>query len=731
MTPGDADAVSAESEAWAIMGGADSTVQRLRDEFAEAAGLPTAEQEPQPGAVASTAVANMAPKDVTMAVERKPDEIEWRAVTASLCTEVCVTADASGSYMIHRLAAKRAPLETVLAALEAFPEAIHERTAAGNLAYDLAVAAGAQPAVVDKLFIGHLQAMGELTALKDLLEREGGQERGLSEKAQRVLADTAKSRANLCVIDSLGAKKLGLSIMDRRLVCELISGSPTLVRIQAKQAEAAAAAQDGTVVVAVRGAEGPDLSLELALKHQAPGVVVSRLLEEQPDSHGTRSEGHLPLHWAAMHQAPFEVIDRLLSSQPGSAAVVTKADHLPAGAAPVYRDRASAGVSGQHIGGWPPVELRRSLVQGAHTQQHAAWPRAAREEALHEEAAAAAAAPEPPRPPAPEPEPERVSVTFAEGPMGVKWALPRPGEPFRLAFVAAGMSAAAGGLVAGMELREIDGQSIDEMRTQGLDDDAIIATMAKTRPLTLTLQSARPPSVTVAAVSEETTAAPLERHDAVGFPDRKEIWRSPCQHTRRKTRTEGYLPLHLAVSSQAESAVVQALLDQHPAAVREKDPKGNLPLHLAAKNRASGDVVHRLLYAYPDAAWTPTGWQNSYALHLAAEHHAPVEAVRLLVKVFPDAASIPRHGSWLPLHLAAANTPDLAVVQALDEAAPSVVMTENGEGNLPLHLAVEKSAGERTIDYLMSKNPDAWKRYNKFSSRAEAMGVEPLRRPGE
>ena len=706
-----------DDEAWAILGGADSTVQRLRDEFA-AAGL-----EPQAGAAASTAVVIiMAPKDVAAAVERKPDEIEWPAVTASLCTEVCVAADASGSYMLHRLAAKRAPLEAVLAALDAFPEAIHERTPAGNLAYDLAVAAGAQPAVVDKLFIGHLQAMGELTALKDLLEREGGQERGLGDKAQRVLADTAKSRARLCEIDSLGAKKLGLSIVDRRLVCELIAGSPTLLRIQAKQAEAAAAAAaaaEGGELMTVVQADGPELPLELALKHQAPGVVVSRLLEEQPDSHGARSEGHLPLHWAAKHQAPFEVIDRLLSSQPGSAAIKTKAEHLPAGAAPAYRDRASAGVSGQHVGGWPSVEHRRSLVQGEHLQQHGAWPPAAPEESAAPEAA--------PEPPQPEPEPERVSVTFAEGPMGVKLTLPRSsGEPLRLAFIAAGMPAAAGGLAVGMELRDINGQSTDAMRTQG--NDAIIAMMAKTRPLTLTFQSARSPSVAVAAVAGE---APLERHDAVGFPDRKEAWRNPCVHTLRKTRTEGYLPLHLAVSSQAESAVVQALLDEHPEAVREKDPRGNLPLHLAAKNRASGDVVHRLLYMFPDAAMVPTGWQNSYALHLAAENHAPVESVRLLVKVFPDAAAIPRHGNWCPLHLAAANTPDLAVVQSLDEAAPSIVKQENGEGDLPLHLAVEKSAGERTIDFLLSKHPDAWKRYNKFSSRAESMGVEPLRRPGE
>ncbi len=297
--------------------------------------------------------------------------------------------------------------------------------------------------------------------------------------------------------------------------------------------------------------------------------------------------------------------------------------------------------------------------------------------------------------------------------------------PGRLAYVAVGMPAAAGGLAVGMELLELNGQTVESMRRlDSMDNDAIIEKMAHTRPLTLTLR-------TPDNGSSRTTGRRAD--DAVGFPDRKDpsTWRTPCPHAKRKTRTAGYLPLHLAVSSGADSGVVQALLDEHPEAVRERDPRGNFPLHLAAKNRASGDVVHRLLYAYPDAAWTTAGWQNNYPLHLAAEHHAPVEAVELLIRVFPDAAHIPRHAGECPLHLAAANTADLAVVQALDAAAPGVVCQENEAGNMPLHLAVERSAGERTVDFLLSRNPDAWKRYNKFSTRAEMRGEEPLRKPGE
>lgn len=274
---GEEEETQAEAEAWSVLAGGNSTAQRLRDDFAQAAGLP--EPEPEPELAAGTELAVLAPRAVGAAVERTPDEIDWPLVTRSLSAELCTAPDATGSLMLHRLAAKRAPLQTVQAALEAFPEALHERTAAGNLAYDLAVAAGAEPAVVDTLFIGHLQAMGELDELKSVLRDEGG-ERGLSRQAQEVLASAAKSRARLCEIDSDAAKKLGLSIVDRRLLGELISGSRNLRRVQQKQAMAVAP-----------GAARPELPLELALKHRAPGVVVTRLMEEQPAAHGTSVEG--------------------------------------------------------------------------------------------------------------------------------------------------------------------------------------------------------------------------------------------------------------------------------------------------------------------------------------------------------------------------------------------------------------------------------------------------------
>ena len=186
-----------------------------------------------------------------------------------------------------------------------------------------------------------------------------------------------------------------------------------------------------------------------------------------------------------------------------------------------------------------------------------------------------------------------------------------------------------------------------------------------------------------------------------------------------------------AVSNNADGAVVQALLDAPPSAVRELDARGYLPLHLAAQHGACGDVVHRLLFAYHDAAWTACGWRKDLPIHLAAEHQAPTEAVELLLYVYPEGAEVVRHGGECPLHLAAAHKAPLPLVAALFEAAPQLVEVENDAGDLPLHLAVERTAPSAVIDYLLEKYPEAWKRYNKYSTRAEAMGDKKLLLPGE
>lgn len=112
----------------------------------------------------------------------------------------------------------------------------------------------------------------------------------------------------------------------------------------------------------------------------------------------------------------------MLASQPGSAAAKTKGYHYPAGKAAAYRDRAEHGVRGQHIGGWPSVEHRRTLQEGEHLGAFAVWPAVDENasgtiESTNDEGKAPAAP---------------VRLTFTDGPLGVKWTIPPSSEiPFR------------------------------------------------------------------------------------------------------------------------------------------------------------------------------------------------------------------------------------------------------------------------------------------------------------
>lgn len=87
--------------------------------------------------------------------------------------------------------------------------------------------------------------------------------------------------------------------------------------------------------------------------------------------------------------------------------------------------------------------------------------------------------------------------SYALPAMGIRWNVPKGREPLTIVEVAKGMAAAKKGLVEGMELRELNGKSVDEIqfrkRDLSLDVDVILEKMAH-RPLTLKLQTPALPS---------------------------------------------------------------------------------------------------------------------------------------------------------------------------------------------------------------------------------------------
>ena len=60
-------------------------------------------------------------------------------------------------------------------------------------------------------------------------------------------------------------------------------------------------------------------------------------------------------------------------------------------------------------------------------------------------------------------------LELEEGPMGVRWNVPDADKPFQLTEVAESGAAAKGGLQTGMTLLEVNDQTIEDLRAEGLD----------------------------------------------------------------------------------------------------------------------------------------------------------------------------------------------------------------------------------------------------------------------
>eukprot|EP01044_Picomonas_judraskeda_P000960 COSAG03_NODE_49_length_16340_cov_8.317653_6_plen_1844_part_00 len=76
--------------------------------------------------------------------------------------------------------------------------------------------------------------------------------------------------------------------------------------------------------------------------------------------------------------------------------------------------------------------------------------------------------------------------------MGIRWNVPKGREPLTIASVAKGMAAAEKGLFEGMELREVNGRSLDDVEFRNRDlslDTNLVLEKMKARPLALKLQA--------------------------------------------------------------------------------------------------------------------------------------------------------------------------------------------------------------------------------------------------
>jgi ankyrin repeat protein len=174
---------------------------------------------------------------------------------------------------------------------------------------------------------------------------------------------------------------------------------------------------------------------------------------------------------------------------------------------------------------------------------------------------------------------------------------------------------------------------------------------------------------------------------------------------RRRTRAEGWVPLHILAQKRfatEQIARVLMIADLWPHGLRERDAKGWLPLHYAAQDGPL-EVAEHFALCWPLSVRTATSDTKDLPLHVAA-FCADVELVRYLADAFPSALHARNADGQLPLHRCVSRgNPGLDVVRLLGSAFPGALREKDKDGLLPLHHAASKMSLE-AVRYLAGES---------------------------
>lgn len=159
----------------------------------------------------------------------------------------------------------------------------------------------------------------------------------------------------------------------------------------------------------------------------------------------------------------------------------------------------------------------------------------------------------------------------------------------------------------------------------------------------------------------------------------------------------GCLPLHCACSSyRAHLEVIQFLVEQYPAAVRQRDLILQLPLHFAASRR--DNIVGQYMIEQYSAATHEVDAEGNLPLHNACnvEHGRPserstIDTLRLFLDEYPEGVNVVNDAGMLPLHLACSHPfgDNFERICLLLDVDPWTVLQPNGDGKTPLQLSFD------------------------------------------
>mmetsp|Transcript_17258 Transcript_17258/g.25292 ORF Transcript_17258/g.25292 Transcript_17258/m.25292 type:complete len:236 (+) Transcript_17258:42-749(+) len=145
------------------------------------------------------------------------------------------------------------------------------------------------------------------------------------------------------------------------------------------------------------------------------------------------------------------------------------------------------------------------------------------------------------------------------------------------------------------------------------------------------------------------------------------------------------LPLHKACAYKPPVSVIDALLQAHPQAAREKQSIfGRIPLHVACMKGSSFEVIRMLIQVYPEGVQVRDS-SGRLPLHYAVFRNVPIEVINALLSNYPEGAKIKDRKGWTPIKLSRAHKSTEEVLQALlstnCEYCKSLNQGNNDEGD--------------------------------------------------
>jgi ankyrin repeat protein len=169
---------------------------------------------------------------------------------------------------------------------------------------------------------------------------------------------------------------------------------------------------------------------------------------------------------------------------------------------------------------------------------------------------------------------------------------------------------------------------------------------------------------------------------------------APDTATQRAAGQKSFTPLHLLCRVRdVPVAIVRAIVEVAPQALRIADDNQYLPLHYACEFGADPEVIACLLEGFPGATKHLTR-KNDTALSLACSVNLSGETAQLLLDAHPEALLQKNDYGFNPLHCVCRSyQPKVAIAKAIIDKNPAIVTEQTNAGETAIHLASSSTGG--------------------------------------